>query len=88
MQLNVPHLRSIFGVVSQEPVLFNATIAENIRVGVPDATQADIEEVARQANAHDFIMRLPQGYQTMAGERGAQVLDARCHVQPMVFTAY
>jgi len=72
-ELNVPHLRSIFGVVSQEPVLFNATIAENIRVGVPDATQADIEEVARQANAHDFIMRLPQGYQTMAGERGAQL---------------
>lgn len=56
---NVRWLRQHIGVVSQEPVLFGATIAENIRCGRDDATQEDIEQAAKQANAHDFISLLP-----------------------------
>uniref|UniRef100_A0A1I8NNJ9 ABC-type xenobiotic transporter n=1 Tax=Stomoxys calcitrans TaxID=35570 RepID=A0A1I8NNJ9_STOCA len=71
--LNVSWLRSQIGVVGQEPVLFATTIEENIRHGKPDCTMADIEKAARIANCHDFIIRLPQGYQTLVGERGAQM---------------
>ena len=66
-------LRAQIGVVSQEPVLFNKTIGENIRLGQPEATQAMIEEAARAANAHDFMCKLPKAYDTMVGERGAQL---------------
>ncbi|KAL7670257.1 hypothetical protein ACOME3_005196 [Neoechinorhynchus agilis] len=69
--LNVSWLRSNIGVVSQEPVLFYGTVSENIRLGKVNATQSEIEEAARRANAHDFIMSLPNGYDTMIGERGA-----------------
>ncbi|XP_013099657.2 multidrug resistance protein homolog 49 [Stomoxys calcitrans] len=71
--LNVAWLRSQIGVVGQEPVLFATTIEENIRYGKPDCTMEDIEKAARIANCHDFIIRLPQGYQTLVGERGAQM---------------
>ena len=63
-------LRSHIGVVSQEPVLFDTTIAENIRYGKEDATMEDIEEAAKQANAHDFIASLPDGYESLVGEGG------------------
>jgi ATP-binding cassette, subfamily B, bacterial len=63
--------RSQFGIVLQEPVLFSTTIAENIKYGKPDATEAEIIEAARAANAHDFIMRCKDGYNTVVGERGA-----------------
>lgn len=53
-------LRSHIGVVGQEPVLFGATIAENIRYGNQNATIDDIQFAAREANAHDFIMKLPK----------------------------
>lgn len=53
-------LRQNIGVVSQEPVLFGCTIAENIRLGNPNATITEIEQAAKQANAHDFIKSLPQ----------------------------
>ncbi|CAF3112647.1 unnamed protein product [Rotaria sp. Silwood2] len=66
-------LRQHIGVVSQEPILFQTTIAENIRFGRLEATQQDIEDAARIANAHDFIMTLPQKYDTLVGERGAQM---------------
>lgn len=58
--LNVRWLREQIGVVSQEPVLFATTIAENIRFGRPDVTQDEIEKAAKDANAHDFINKLPQ----------------------------
>lgn len=58
-QLNVRWLRAQIGIVSQEPVLFNDTIADNIRYGCHEATQEMIEKAAREANAHDFIMKLP-----------------------------
>ena len=73
MQLNVPYLRSLMGVVDQNVELFNEKIADNIALGVPTATRSDVEAAARAANAHDFISRLSRGYDTIAGERGAQV---------------
>lgn len=71
--LNLNWLRQNIGVVSQEPVLFGCTIAENIRLGNPNATITEIEQAAKQANAHDFIKSLPQSYNTLVGERGAQL---------------
>lgn len=71
--LNLEWLRQNIGVVSQEPVLFGTTIAENIRYGSLFATQDDIEAAAKKANAHHFITNLPQGYNTLVGERGAQL---------------
>lgn len=58
------------GYISQEPVLFATTIAENIRYGKPDASDEEIVEAAKLANAHEFIMSFPKGYQTSIGERG------------------
>lgn len=57
--LNVAWLRSHIGVVSQEPVLFTGSIEENIRFGKPTATDEEVREAAKMANAHDFIMELP-----------------------------
>ena len=71
--LNLNWLRSNIGVVSQEPVLFDTTIAENIGYGKEGATQEEIQTAAKNANAHDFIMELPNGYDTQAGERGVQL---------------
>ncbi|KAL8438387.1 hypothetical protein ACSSS7_000236 [Eimeria intestinalis] len=71
--VDLTHLRSLIGLVSQEPVLFNLTIGENIRYSRPDATQAEVEEAARLANAHGFISGLPQAYDTPAGTAGAQL---------------
>ncbi|XP_059052145.1 ATP-dependent translocase ABCB1-like [Achroia grisella] len=71
--LSVRWLREQIGLVSQEPVLFNTTIRENIRYGREDATEAQIESCARQANAHHFIIKLPKGYDTVVGERGASL---------------
>jgi len=71
--LNVKWLRDQFALVSQEPVLFNTTIGENIKSGNPQASQVEIEEAAKQANAHDFIMSFPNGYDTEVGENGTQV---------------
>ncbi|KRT86174.1 AAA protein, partial [Oryctes borbonicus] len=66
-------LRSHIGVVGQEPALFATTIAENIKLGNPKATESEVERAAMKANAHAFVMRLPQGYDTIIGERGAQL---------------
>ncbi|XP_076438765.1 ATP-dependent translocase ABCB1-like [Babylonia areolata] len=71
--LNVRWLRSHIGVVSQEPVLFATTIAENIRYGCEGVTEQDVIQAAKNANAHDFIMSLPEKYETLVGERGAQL---------------
>ncbi|KAK4872648.1 hypothetical protein RN001_014677 [Aquatica leii] len=71
--LDLTWMRSHIGVVGQEPVLFETTIAENIRMGRKDASQTDIERAATKANADSFIKLLPQGYNTLVGERGAQL---------------
>ena len=63
-------LRRNIGVVFQESTMFYRTIAENLQVGHPDATDAQLEEAARLAEAHEFIMAQPNGYQTLVGERG------------------
>ena len=63
-------LRGQFAIVLQEPVLFSTTIAENIAYGRPGASREEIVEAAKAAYAHDFVMRLPEGYATVAGERG------------------
>ncbi|WP_316013002.1 ABC transporter ATP-binding protein/permease [Roseobacter sp. HKCCA0434] len=66
-------LRAAIGVVPQDTVLFNDTIGYNIAYGRPDATRADVEEAARAARIHDFIMSLPDGYETTVGERGLKL---------------
>jgi len=66
-------LRRQMGVVLQDSFLFSGTIADNIRYGRLDATDAEVEDAARAANAHDLIMRLPQGYATPLGERGGNL---------------
>jgi ATP-binding cassette subfamily B protein len=66
-------LRSQIAIVPQEPILFHRSLAENIAYAKPDATQAQIERAARLANAHEFIARLPRGYQTLVGERGIKL---------------
>lgn len=66
-------LRRQFAVVPQDPTLFSTTIAENIAYGRPEATMGEIIAAARDANAHDFIMALPQGYHTPVGERGLRL---------------
>ncbi|CAF4420496.1 unnamed protein product [Rotaria sp. Silwood2] len=70
---NVQQLRQSIGVVNQEPILFGISIYENIRFGKVNATRAEIEQAARDANAHNFIMQLPNKYETLAGERGIQL---------------
>lgn len=69
-EIAIEDLRELIGVVTQEALLFNNTIASNIAYGSPDATQAQIEEASKMANAHDFIMQNEQGYQRIAGEKG------------------
>ncbi len=71
--VQVKSLREQIGIVLQEPVLFGATIRENIAYGRLDATLAEIEEVARAANAQEFIDTTAQGYDTLVGERGVKL---------------
>jgi ATP-binding cassette subfamily B (MDR/TAP) protein 1 len=71
--LNVNWLRSQIGLVGQEPVLFGGTIADNIAYGKPGATREEIEEAAKMANAHNFIMEFPKGYETDVGAKGDQL---------------
>jgi ATP-binding cassette subfamily B protein len=66
-------LRSAIGVVPQDTVLFNDTIRYNIAYGRPDASEAEIEEAARHAQVHDFVMQLPERYDTRVGERGLKL---------------
>ena len=72
-QLTVASLRQQISIVLQEPLLFSGTIADNIRYGRLDAGMGAIIQAARDANAHDFIMRLPNKYRTQLGERGVQL---------------
>jgi ATP-binding cassette subfamily B protein len=72
-QLKLACLREQISVVLQEPLLFSGTIRENIRYGKLDATDDEIDEAAKAANAHEFITQLPDGYDTSIGERGSQL---------------
>ncbi len=71
--LRLADLRSNIAVVSQDPVLFNDTIYNNLLLGRAGATRAEVEQAARDAFAHDFIVKFPQGYDTVVGERGVLV---------------
>lgn len=66
-------LRQAIGIVTQDTILFDATISENIAYAAPDASRTQIESVARAAHAHEFIVDLPDGYDTMIGERGQRL---------------
>jgi glucan exporter ATP-binding protein len=68
--IKLESLRRNIGVVFQDSTMFYRSIADNLRIGKPDATQAELEQAAKLAEAHDFIMRQPQGYDTLVGERG------------------
>ena len=72
-KVNRRELLGSIGVVFQEPVLFSGSIAENIRYGAPDATDAEVKKAAKAANAHDFIMKLKKGYASEIGERGVKL---------------
>ncbi|MEA1906324.1 MAG: thiol reductant ABC exporter subunit CydC [Euryarchaeota archaeon] len=71
--LSFADLRNLVSVVQQDAYLFNTSIRDNITIGKPDATNAEIEDAARKAYIHDFIASLPDGYDTMLGERGAKL---------------
>ena len=66
-------LRAVIGMVPQDTVLFNDTIAYNVRYGRPDASEREVREAAKLAQIHDFIMTLPQGYESLVGERGLKL---------------
>lgn len=72
-QLSLQDLRSRIGIVPQDSTIFSTSALENIRYGRPDATEAEVIEAAKAAHAHDFLMRLPEGYQTYLGERGVRL---------------
>lgn len=72
-QITQDSLRKHIAVVPQEPLLFHRTIRENIAYGKPDATDEEVIEVAKKAQAHDFISSLPKGYKTLVGERGIKL---------------
>eukprot|EP00081_Caenorhabditis_elegans_P026322 NP_509812.2 P-GlycoProtein related [Caenorhabditis elegans] len=71
--MNIKRLRRVIGVVSQEPVLFNTTIEENIRFGNPNVSLPEIYGALRKANAYDFVCSFPKGIKTIVGERGTQL---------------
>ncbi len=72
-KISIPSLRRLFGVVTQETILFNDTVFNNIAYGAQEAGREAIVEAARAANAHDFILEMPQGYETEIGDRGAKL---------------
>jgi ATP-binding cassette subfamily B protein len=72
-QCSQASLRAAVSYVPQEPLLFHRSLRENIAYGKPGATDKEVEEAARQANAHEFIMELKQGYDTLVGERGVKL---------------
>jgi ABC transporter fused permease/ATP-binding protein len=72
-RLRLAELRRATAMVAQEPVLFSGTLLDNIAYGRDDATRAEVEEVARLANAHEFITSFPAGYDTVIGERGVKL---------------
>lgn len=72
-EIEIDSLRSLMGIVTQESILFNDSVAKNIAFAMPDAKEEDIIKAAKIANAHDFIMELENGYNTSVGERGGKL---------------
>ena len=72
-ELDLTYLRRYMGVVRQDPIIFSGTILENIAYGNPDAQWEEVVEASKKATAHDFIQRLPQGYETFVGESGTKL---------------
>ena len=72
-QLRVNSLRNLLGIVTQESILFNDTVFNNIAFGIDNASEEDVIRAAKVANAHEFIMRLENGYQTIIGDRGSKL---------------
>jgi ATP-binding cassette subfamily B protein len=72
-RVKIPEYRSLFSIVLQEPILFSTTIRENIAYGKTDASEREIIEAAKDANAHEFICNLEKGYDSEVGERGMQL---------------
>ena len=77
-----PILRAVIGIVPQEAFFFHASVAENLRFARPEATQAELEAATRQADAHDFILAMPAGYDTIIGERGSRLSGDSASVSP------
>ncbi|MFA8299594.1 MAG: ABC transporter ATP-binding protein [Hyphomicrobiales bacterium] len=71
--LKIEDLRSLFGIVTQEPILFNDTVFNNIAFGCPDVSEEDVIEAAKIANAHEFIEKMDEGYQSNIGDRGGKL---------------
>ena len=82
--LNIGWYRDQIGYVGQEPTLFNDTIGKNIAYGFPGATPRQIEEAAKQANAYDFIMEFPEGFDTPVGAGGGQLSGGQKQVRRRV----
>lgn len=76
--IEIASLRKLIGVVGQDAILFNDTIANNIAYGSSDATREQIEDAARQANVHDFIIDEPDGYDTVVGDKGSRLSGGQC----------
>lgn len=72
-EYSLKHLRNLMGIVTQEPILFNDTIANNIALGKPDATKEEIETAAKIANAYNFIIQKEEGFDTNIGDRGSKL---------------
>jgi len=72
-EIKLPSLRALMGIVTQETILFNDTIFNNIAYGMKDCSLEDVVRVAKAANAHDFIQAMPEGYNTVIGDRGVQL---------------
>jgi len=72
-ELRLAELRALFGIVTQETILFHDTVRANIAYGLDSATDSDVEGAARAANAHEFIAAMPDGYETVLGERGLRL---------------
>lgn len=77
-EFTLKSLRRRIGIVTQETFLFNDTVAANIAYGTADAPRAAVEEAARRAHAHDFIREMPEGYDTVIGERGVRLSGGQC----------
>lgn len=74
-ELRIFDLRKLLGVVTQESILFNDTVFNNIAFGIDDASEADVIHAAKVANAHEFIVNMPEGYQTNIGDRGGKLVE-------------
>lgn len=72
-KIKVSDLRNLMGIVTQEPILFNDSVYNNITLGITNATKDDVIAAAKVANAHEFIMRMEEGYDTSVGDRGSKL---------------